>query len=132
MDKKPHLPCPACGYLVFAGPPGSYDICPVCFWEDDGLQLEFATTLAGGANHMTLFEWQARYAQNADHYPDLEPCVHLPGPAEQRDPAWRPIDRRVDRFPDWDAPRATRAPHGQTEALYYWHPLYWMRGPSDG
>lgn len=49
-------PCPVCGYLTFAEPPGSYEICPVCGWEDDALQLEFATTLAGGANSLTLFE----------------------------------------------------------------------------
>jgi len=28
-------PCPCCGYLVFTEPPGSYDICSICFWEDD-------------------------------------------------------------------------------------------------
>jgi anaerobic ribonucleoside-triphosphate reductase len=28
-------PCPCCGYQVFTGPPGSYEICPVCGWEDD-------------------------------------------------------------------------------------------------
>ncbi|WP_241494482.1 CPCC family cysteine-rich protein [Pseudomonas asplenii] len=27
--------CPCCGYAVFEEPPGSHDICPICFWEDD-------------------------------------------------------------------------------------------------
>lgn len=28
--------CPCCGYFTFEERPNeSYDICPVCFWEDD-------------------------------------------------------------------------------------------------
>ena len=28
--------CPCCGYYTFSQKPnGNYDICPVCFWEDD-------------------------------------------------------------------------------------------------
>ena len=50
----PSFPCPCCGYFMFKEPPNSYDICEICFWEDDALQLEFATTLDGGANTMTL------------------------------------------------------------------------------
>ena len=35
------LPCPCCGYLVFDEPVGSFDICPICDWEDDDVQLRF-------------------------------------------------------------------------------------------
>jgi hypothetical protein len=34
-------PCPCCGYLMFYEGPGSYDICKICFWEDDLSQLRF-------------------------------------------------------------------------------------------
>ena len=34
-------PCPCCVYLMFGAPPGSYDICKICFWEDDLSQLRF-------------------------------------------------------------------------------------------
>ncbi|MFI5753623.1 CPCC family cysteine-rich protein [Streptomyces sp. NPDC051569] len=27
-------PCPCCGHRVLDAMPGSYEICPVCFWED--------------------------------------------------------------------------------------------------
>ncbi|MGW2848911.1 CPCC family cysteine-rich protein, partial [Streptomyces sp. NPDC001274] len=26
-------PCPCCGHRVLGEMPGSYEICPVCFWE---------------------------------------------------------------------------------------------------
>lgn len=33
--------CPCCGFYTFDEKPnGNYDICPVCFWEDDPIQLE--------------------------------------------------------------------------------------------
>ena len=35
-------PCPCCGYLVFDEEPGSYSICPICYWEDDAVQLQLA------------------------------------------------------------------------------------------
>ena len=31
-----HVACQACGNFTISEH-GSYDICPVCFWEDDGL-----------------------------------------------------------------------------------------------
>ena len=35
-DEKLH-PCPCCGYLTLnQPPPGTYLICPICCWEDNG------------------------------------------------------------------------------------------------
>ena len=40
--------CPCCGYYTFDVPTGkTFDICPICFWEDDGGE-------AGGANSVSL------------------------------------------------------------------------------
>lgn len=39
-------PCPACGFLVF-DQPAAWQICPVCNWEDDEVQLRHPT-MAGG------------------------------------------------------------------------------------
>lgn len=48
--------CPCCGYYTFDEKPnGSYDICKVCFWEDDPMQLE-DPTYNGGGNHISLKE----------------------------------------------------------------------------
>lgn len=33
--------CPCCGYFTFESKPdGNYDICPVCFWEDDPMAYD--------------------------------------------------------------------------------------------
>lgn len=38
--------CPCCSFYTFYDKPnGNYDICPVCFWEDDPIQLVDETIL---------------------------------------------------------------------------------------
>lgn len=46
--------CPVCGKSEFEEF-GDYDICPVCKWENDGLQYN-NPDYAGGANHLSLNE----------------------------------------------------------------------------
>jgi hypothetical protein len=41
--------CPCCGYLTLEER-GGYDICPVCFWEDDGQDDADADTVRCGPN----------------------------------------------------------------------------------
>ena len=59
------IPCPCGGYVVFDEPPGSYDICPICFWEDDALSSSLPTPSPGGANRVTLVAAQAGFASLA-------------------------------------------------------------------
>lgn len=76
--------CPCCGYLgLDEKPPGSYDICDVCNWEDDGLQSE-NPDYEGGANGSSLREWQH----------DFEKEIEKSGerPSEPRNPAWVKLD----------------------------------------
>lgn len=48
--------CPCCGYYTLNEPPnGTYNICPVCFWEDDIVQLD-NPDYANGANKVSLNE----------------------------------------------------------------------------
>ncbi|MEI7578548.1 MAG: CPCC family cysteine-rich protein [bacterium] len=42
--------CPVCAHLVFDRPNGTYDICPVCLWEDDPEQFHGEETGVLGAN----------------------------------------------------------------------------------
>ncbi|WP_374465154.1 CPCC family cysteine-rich protein [Chryseobacterium sp.] len=45
-------PCPCCNFRTIFEK-GNYQICPVCFWEDDGNTDDMKTS---SANHMTLKE----------------------------------------------------------------------------
>ena len=119
-------PCPCCGLLVFDEPPGSFAICPVCFWEDDALQLEFATTLGGGANRFSLLQSQANFRRIGACEPERLGNVRPPAPDEVRDATWRPIDLTRDSFEDWSAESRRRAPADAD--LYYWRPTFWRAG----
>ena len=47
-------PCPCCGYLTLGErPPGTYEICSVCGWEDDEVQFR-DPAYVGGANSVCL------------------------------------------------------------------------------
>lgn len=45
--------CPCCRYWTLEGEAGNYDICPVCFWEDDPVQRK-DINFKGGANEVSL------------------------------------------------------------------------------
>lgn len=46
--------CPCCEYYTLdEGYPNSFNICPVCFWEDDGVQFD-ERDYEGGANDVSL------------------------------------------------------------------------------
>nr|WP_230058046.1 CPCC family cysteine-rich protein [Agrobacterium fabrum] len=46
--------CPCCKYLTLKER-GGYDICPVCYWEDDGQDDPYADQVRGGPNyHLSL------------------------------------------------------------------------------
>ena len=51
--------CPVCGKYTFEEY-DSYDICPVCGWEDDGLQRD-EPDLACGANGLSLNQYREQY-----------------------------------------------------------------------
>ena len=55
--------CPVCGKYTFKNGPGSYEICPVCGWEDDKAQYH-DPTLSGGANRLSLKEYKEQYEKN--------------------------------------------------------------------
>jgi hypothetical protein len=53
--------CPCCGYNTLdEQPPGTYDICRICFWEDDGVQFD-DPDYEGGANEVSLRQGQINY-----------------------------------------------------------------------
>ena len=116
---QPRFPCPCCGWVVFEEPLGSYDICPVCGWEDDLAQLRFPTT--GGPNRPLVIE-QAAWLDTSGGNPN----GHLESDFE-REPEWRPIDLTMDNI---EIPEPGRD-HGRTypvdRTVYY----YWRRRPPS-
>ena len=56
--------CPCCRNLTFDDePPGTYEVCPVCGWEDDPVQFK-DETYAGGANKVSLVQARKNYAEH--------------------------------------------------------------------
>jgi len=107
------FPCPCCGNFVFGAAPGSHEICPVCFWEDDAAQLREPTRR--GANAVTLAEAQRNFAELGACEARVTSFVRAPAMDEPRDPLWRPIDPARDTVPEqdqryyWRTPSSTRA-----------------------
>ncbi len=64
--KKPTEPvktyrCACCGYKTLFGR-GQDEICPVCFWEDDGQDDADADTVLGGPNrNLSLTQARANF-----------------------------------------------------------------------
>lgn len=74
--------CPCCGYYTFDNKPdGSYDICKVCFWEDDPIQLE-DPTYEGGANKASLIQAQKNYQEFGACEREMISHIRKPFPEE--------------------------------------------------
>ena len=63
LSKVLTFKCPVCGKYTFQSGPGSYEICPVCGWEDDKAQYK-DPNLKGGANRFSLKEYKEQYEKN--------------------------------------------------------------------
>ena len=75
--------CPCCGYDTLSEPAGgSFEICPVCFWEDDRQQLK-DPSMTGGANGISLEEARENYRRFGVSREDLAPYVRPPKKSEQ-------------------------------------------------
>jgi Cysteine-rich CPCC len=121
--EKPY-PCPCCGHVMFSEPPGSYDICPICFWEDDPFQLRWPDW-AGRANRPSLRQSQ----RNVEVFGAMEERfvgnVRSPGIGDRVDDGWRPIDMERDHF---EAPAVQERPWpDDNTVLYWWRPSFWRR-----
>jgi hypothetical protein len=75
--------CPCCGFLTFEEPPpGTYEICPVCSWEDDPVQFE-DPSYAGGANRVSLAQARQNFLDLGAASPEFVGNVRPPRDEER-------------------------------------------------
>ncbi|PGO25258.1 hypothetical protein CN982_21910 [Bacillus cereus] len=75
--------CPCCGYKTLEEePPGTFDICSICFWEDDNVQFD-DPDYEGGANEESLRQYQKVFL--------IKNVNRKLTDNNERDPNWRPL-----------------------------------------
>ena len=91
MLSKGKYTCACCGYKTLAaGSPGTYDICDICFWEDDPLQFEDPDYKIG-ANRVCLRQAQKNFINFGACEPDMTEHVRKPTQHDIKDPSWKPL-----------------------------------------
>ena len=81
--------CPCCGYdTLTEEPPGTYDICPICFWEDDPIQYK-DPVFKGGANRVSLIQGQMNFEKFDACEKDMTKNVVKPTKNNKRNPTWK-------------------------------------------
>ena len=74
--------CACCEYLTLdEQPPGTFQICEVCFWEDDNVQFD-DPDYRGGANEVSLNEARATFLRIGASEEQFLSKVRRPLPSE--------------------------------------------------
>jgi hypothetical protein len=68
-------------YWLLEKPPGTFAVCPVCFWEDDEAQFR-NPTYTGGANQVSLAEAQKNFVEYGAIAREFRDRVRPPTPDE--------------------------------------------------
>jgi len=78
------LTCPCCGYPTLRER-GVYEICPICWWEDDGQGDADANKVLGGPNgKYSLTVARVNFADHFDMYDVGEGIGVVANPSSQR------------------------------------------------
>jgi len=115
MPDNDKIPCPVCGFLTLEGAYGSYDICRVCDWEDDQVQLA-NPACGGGANSESLIEAQGAVLAKYPFDVSLAKGVC-------RDPLWRPLNDREKRL----AEREREEEYWKNKGIVDLDECYWIK-----
>ena len=83
--------CPCCGYKTLdEEPPDMYDICEICFWEDDGYQYKHPDE--DGANYISFREAQQNFEKIGAKGERSLLHVRKPKKSDIKDLNWKPLD----------------------------------------
>jgi hypothetical protein len=89
MSETKKYYCPCCGYeTLIEEPPGTYNICKICFWEDDPIQFD-EPTYEGGANRVSLIQGQKNFEKYGACEKDMVKNVTRPTKKDKRNPEWK-------------------------------------------
>lgn len=84
--------CPCCGYRTLEKePPGTFQICKICFWEDDNIQLH-KPDYKGGSNEISLREAQKNFLAFGASRKRFLNYVKKPSNKDIKDPEWKLLD----------------------------------------
>ncbi|SUY47673.1 hydrolase [Clostridium putrefaciens] len=81
--------CPCCGYKTL-DEQSSWDICPICYWEDDPLQFK-DVDIKGGANTDSLRQAQKNFMEFGACERSMLRHVRKPGVQDVRNEKWKPL-----------------------------------------
>ncbi len=80
--------CPCCGYRIFREETiSTYDICPICFWEDESL-VKKSIDEAYGPNHVSLTQAQRNFLDFGAKEKKTEENTREPKEDEIQHPEW--------------------------------------------
>ena len=84
-------PCPCCGYTTLnQKPPGTYLICPICFWEDDAEQ-------GYSSNQVSLRQAQRNFIEFGACERQWLKDVRRPTANDARVPNWETLDELASK-----------------------------------
>ena len=91
MNVETLYPCPCCGYITLnQKPPGTYLICPICFWEDSTTdEYDF---LSWSSNKVSLPQAQRNFIAFGACEPEWIHDVRKPNASDKRPSSWQTLD----------------------------------------
>jgi len=113
--------CVCCGHRVFDELFG-YEICPVCGWEDDPLQIRYP--LEKGANKVCLVEAQINFAKTGLLYKGF--LNFNDGNEYEKESSWR-MFKKDDKVEARDEDLSKIEYPIDMTRLYYWSEKYWLK-----
>lgn len=112
--------CACCGYKII-DEKGIYEICPICYWEDDPVQ-ESNPWFEGGANVPSLYKAQQNYKRFGAMEERFISNVRNISSNDFRDSNWRELVEKDKNFAT--TPREIEERSGRKKSVSY---NYWER-----